>query len=534
MYERAKKFIRNQRIENNKLIREATTGITPKTSKMVFDMSNTDDVYAVDTNKRAYIKAIELVSSLLNSFHLPSRPALEYHGMIKNASDNSGIITDGIVKIGATIRTLMGHNIRINVPVIIKKKSLIEPAVFFYDNAPYVLCGTALDELIRRGSLEKSVLQRRMYSPPIDNPTHQDDLPKEGIIYHQNMFSPGFRNPMMFRRQYNKTAQVELQEPDKDSDRLSPYASQACGFCGYTLDKKDMTCPNCGSPRKANKVAQEYIDPDLAEIDPDLNVWDDTKIKERMEDPEEKDPDLRELVTKTEPDESTSYINELKQKIEHMHTILNMAYSDANKEEFKKILKGLYKELRDAKDKNKLMFASKTAQHKGEPRDRINIDTPVEPVEIFKDDLKDEMLDPAERCYGDYIGIGTKVKLKEDYEARDRGGSTIIIPKGQSGKVIKTEGDGKMLYVTFDGMGISTYVPMRMFKSSNLKKKIAQSNDGPDYVLNTFMRTTAATVDQVKNEIKNMIREGYQKIDIIDSINRKYPEQADEALDNIG
>jgi hypothetical protein len=41
---------------------------------------------------------------------------------------------------------------------------------------------------------------------------------------------------------------------------------------------------------------------------------------------------------------------------------------------------------------------------------------------------------------------------------------------------------------------------------------------------------TAATIDQVRNEVKTMLREGYCQVDIKDAIKRRYPEHAGEAL----
>jgi cytochrome c-type biogenesis protein CcmH/NrfF len=43
----------------------------------------------------------------------------------------------------------------------------------------------------------------------------------------------------------------------------------------------------------------------------------------------------------------------------------------------------------------------------------------------------------------------------------------------------------------------------------------------------------AATVEQVKHEIREMLREGYQDIDIQAAITQKYPDVAEEALSGL-
>ena len=202
----------SQRVANNKHIREAMRDMTPRTADLIFDLSNGDKgTKSVDINRRAHIKAIELVSNLITSFHLPVRPKLAYEGMIKEATDNGGNITDGVVRIGVVLRTLMGHKMNIDVPVIVRNASLVEPAVFFFQQAPYVMCGSALEELVKRGSLRKELQPRRMFSPPsYGQPMHPDDYPRTPITNQDNMFSPGARNPWTFRRYSSRDPKMDV------------------------------------------------------------------------------------------------------------------------------------------------------------------------------------------------------------------------------------------------------------------------------------------------------------------------------------
>ena len=86
-----------------------------------------------------------------------------------------------------------------------------------------------------------------------------------------------------------------------------------------------------------------------------------------------------------------------------------------------------------------------------------------------------------------------------------------MIPKGESGKVLRDmEGDGQMLFIHFQDLNFSAIIPNMMLKKAS--------------------RTAATTLDQVRNEVKAMLREGYQEVDIKEAVSRKYPEHADEAL----
>lgn len=445
IYRKSSQARRAKQKEANSKVRDALSGLNPKTSGLVFDLSSGKDGYKA--NNRAHVKAMELVAGLIGKFALPIRPKLSFQGMVKNASDKHGNIEDGVVNIGVELHTLMKHRAKIDVPVLIRSNSLLEPAVFFHNGAPYVMCEPALKELVRGGSLTKEMQPRGMFSGPIGDATSKD-LPRQPLINQENMYSPGARNPWTFKRHHNKEA-----------------------------------------------------------------------------------------------------------------------------------------------------------QHKAEPRKRTNIDTPTEMPELWDNDVPDETLDVSERRRDGLYEVGAKVKLTEDFQARERGGSNVLVPKGEIGIVMKDmEGDGKILHVCFEEMGLGAYIPKRMLKNASIKK-VSQVN-APEYIQETFLvehpagamtagykfgasssdggmvfydnidgewfafdgsensditasklnsegwhlfmnadaapfgqvswsKTASVTPDQVKNEVRQMIREGYTAIDIKEAISRRFPEQAAEALQGL-
>ena len=128
MYKEAQQVRRGKQKKVNSQVRSALRGLMPKNAKLTFDLTDNQNNH-IDINRNAKIKSIAIVSDLLDSFGLPSKAKLEYHGMLKNATNKNGDIEDGIVKIGAIISTLMAHKIAVDIPVIVKNKKLIEPAV---------------------------------------------------------------------------------------------------------------------------------------------------------------------------------------------------------------------------------------------------------------------------------------------------------------------------------------------------------------------------------------------------------------------
>lgn len=346
-YAKAFEIRKQQRTAINAKIGDAVRHLSPKKADMIMNLGTGKD--KVDVNRRAHVKAIELVSDLMAQFSLSSKPQLEYRGVIKNASDQHGVIEDGIVRIGAILRTVLGHKISVDIPVIIKNKTLLEPSLFFYDGAPYVMCAPAFDDLIKYGTLEKDVLPRSMYGPPIEHPEYE--MPRVPITNKENMYSPG---------------------------PIVPYS------------------------------------------------------------------------------------------LKRVH-----------------------------------------GEHKGKPRKRTNIDTPTEMPKLWED-YSDQMLDPACRDTSNFLWSGAKVTAKDSIEVRERGGGTIIVPKGESGIVLRDmANDGLMMYVEFPDLCLSAAVPARMLKSADVN------------------------VSQVKNEVRQMLREGYQKVDIKEAVQRLYPEQAAEVLQGL-
>lgn len=491
--------MRERRASNNMRIKDAMHDITPRTAGLVFDLSHGEDSKHLSTNSRANIKAVELVSTLLDSFSLPMRPRLEYYGMIKNAVDANGRINDGIIRIGAVIRTMMGHKTQVDIPVIVRANKLLEPAIFFYDSAPFVMCKQALEDLIKRGSLEKNSQFRRMFSPP----NGEGGVSRERIHNLEHMFSPGPRNPFNFRRQYSKkTASTDyLVSPPIPYDtfmngieslgwisgisNVGTYINNGRTYLNVSIndDNGDIVALT----RYGNQpAAADMIDIITNEFNVDVISEHEDAYYDMMDDQTSKEaqiwpnrPEKMQFMPSTDWREIFNpgysvYLNEDPSKL--------YAITDTV-EQAKQLL-----EERGAAGYivDKATGQRVTAQHKGEPRKRTNIDVETARPELWDHDVQDEMLDPAERRRNDLYGIGSEVVLTEDVQARQRGGKHFVIPSGERGKILKDmEGDGKMLYVDFKEMQVTMPVPKRMLRNAALINIKAYST--PDFVENTYM-----------------------------------------------
>ena len=226
-YKRAISNRRQKQAAINSKVKDALRGLTPRTAKLTYDLSH-DIRNVFDNDRNAYVKAMQTVADLVDSFGLPSRPRFSLCGMVKNATAGDGTITDGMIKINAVLNTLMGHRASIDIPVIVKDKNIVEPAVFFYDGTPYVMCKPAFDQLIKRGSLQRDVASRALYSPPVDGVVAEAEPARQPIINRQHMFSPGSMNPWRFRR-YS-------QRSDGKCNCGAPVAGPGANYCVRCLD----------------------------------------------------------------------------------------------------------------------------------------------------------------------------------------------------------------------------------------------------------------------------------------------------------
>lgn len=588
-YYEASKIRRKKQAEINSKVKNALSGLSPKTAKLNFDLSKDYD-NQIDQNANARIKAIALVSDLLNGFNIPSKAKIAYLGMEKRASTDDGVIKDGIIKLQATITTLMGHKAAIEVPVIVKDKTLIEPAVFFYDGAPYVLCGPAIDDLIKRGSLEKDMTTGSMYSPNLFQKWIEIDKHRKPIINKDNMFSPGVRNPWTFKR-YSQTI--------KDGYYNTEIPGYEIGWNLYILNGK--------------YIFENYWKGDTEWLFDNL-------------DPTDEGMEFQENATNTginnvNIDEMQKLLDQLgikfnlKEESETLMEAIEIGPREGQKEENDDDNYGKCEECGgavtsrtpleerfcpscltertiDEADYNYDEVFPKDAQK--EPRKRTNIDVPTEMPELW-DEMPDSMLDPAERNREGLISVGADVVAQNDIEVRERGGAQLIIPSGEEGKVIKdVKGDGMCLEVAWPALDMSAIVYSCCVKQAGKKyaiKKSAQM-ESPEYVQDSFIffpthgdarlevsgdegtayldktsnswssidgrlaeklnqdrwsaslttdlhpvelvwHKSAANIDQIKNEIREMLRDGYQKIDVVTAIKKRYPEQADEAIQGL-
>jgi len=516
-YNKFAKVRAEERKEVNQKVSGALSNLSPRTAQLKFDLSEKRET-KLDTNKNATVKALELVATLLSNFTLPSKPVLQYHGVIKNASDKNGVIADGIIKIGAQFRTLMGHRANIDIPVIVREKSLLEPALFFFDGAPYVMCGPALDDLIKRGTLMKDMQHRQMLSPPSDEKVSGADLPRVPVSNTQHMYNIGPRNPWTMRRHSEKKqAQAEQFMPFLEGiDRVRGMIEQSTQGINTVVSQLQQaydTVSYNGDVGTAITILQQVMEnPAAASVKPNIESLINWGQKQAQAGPvppssAEVAAGIEDVNLKQFSDEDLEALRlDAQERSDELGAGGNgVAPIDAS---------GAWDAVADARNISKELFSRGTKAAKDQ-RKRTNIDVPTEIPEVWEDEPQ-QYLDPAER-ERDTFGVGSNVKLIKDYEVRDRGGSTIIVPSGEQGRVVRDEkADGLCLYVEFPALGLMDVVPKKCLKPGKKSKKKA-----------------AVVQEQVDHLVQEMLREGYQTVDIKAAIKEHYPEHANEALSKL-
>lgn len=440
----------------NSQVKDAMRGLTPRTAKLTYDLSH-DLKNVFDNDRNAYVKAIQAVSNLIDSFALPSRPKYSLCGMVKSATAKDGTVTDGIIRINAILSTLMGHKASIDIPVIVREKMLIEPAVFFYDGAPYVMCKAAFDQLVKRGTLQKDLAPRSMYSAPFDGEVAEAEPPRQPIINRNHMFSPGSMNPWKFRR-YSQTTPRQI-------DPLSPEVVQ---------DPKELS-PDTTVEQMLGTLSKMKLAPDRQKVVNDLKR---TYLKD-----------------KDNPDTESFVRGWLEKEI-----IDSQEYMDIGKS----VSEGVGITPRDTG--RGIEYRTIDAAKEKVQRERTNIDTPTEMPELWGEYTEDQMLDPAERCRHDMVQVGSEVSLKKDFEVRERGGSQIVIPSGEEGKVIKDmKGDGMCMVVHFPVMHLDAVVPVKFLKGASFNQKadsqveVPKASGGTEVITVDELR---ARIDKYRNAIE--------------------------------
>jgi len=463
------KFKQNRKAERKNInagIRDALSGTTPRTAGLMFDLSRGDRGERLDNNRRAHIKAMELVSGLLGKFSLPVRPVLEYHGMVKKATDSNGIIEEGVIKIGVTLSTLLGHKARIDVPVIVRNKSLMEPAVFFYNEAPFVMCASAVEALVQRGSLYKELPPRRMFTPPTSGMPSQEDYPRTPIINYQHMFSPGARNPFNFRRNYSK-------HNEQDS-RFNAWMG---------IDKE------AGEPRKRTNIDVPTEMPPL---------W---------------------------PEEEGAMLDEAERDMTLLFGIGSDVVADSDIQVRERgggaliVPKGEEGKVVKSMEDGKMLYVHfpVMCMHAVVPKCMLRNASLNKIAQSGTPDFIDQTLMMSQ--YGQFLLGGSGQVELEGEEGSTAEGYAFINESGQWSPWDRSMGSTLLAQkLNTEGWSVHAIADAMPIEQASWSKSGSRR---------------AATVDQVKHEIRQMLREGYQDVDIKDAISSRYPEQAGEALQGL-
>lgn len=137
--------------------------------------------------------AILAVRAALASYDLPVDMRFHYAGMRRYQGHGAHHVSEGIVTVQASFRTLSGVQRTVDIPVIVHAGQVLEPAVVIENGAMHVIAQSTFDDLIDRGTIYQPVQSREtMFSPPPDQRPPQKWVP----VARPGLFGIGPNNRM--------------------------------------------------------------------------------------------------------------------------------------------------------------------------------------------------------------------------------------------------------------------------------------------------------------------------------------------------
>lgn len=120
----------------------------------------------LDQREHPGAAAILIVREALSQFDIPSQVEVTYKGMNRLSGHGQHHLTDGLINVQASFKSLSGHKHQIDVPVIVHGGYMVFPEVFVHQGQTEVMAQSAFDDMLQRGNVYEKMQDRlNMYSP---------------------------------------------------------------------------------------------------------------------------------------------------------------------------------------------------------------------------------------------------------------------------------------------------------------------------------------------------------------------------------
>jgi hypothetical protein len=181
----------HKRKDRQKLYEQTRGAVSKAGQRLLHDLGlRGEDHGRKVTAQTASKEAIELVYGILSSYVWLTPPKLAYGGIHRADQRFAQRELDhGVVTVTANVRTPIGVTLGIDVPVEIRNGHLLEPAVMFHSDTPYVISQSSIDRIMRDNSAWGQMPTRKMYQGPLDQSDNTVEAPMRTERRTPSMFS---------------------------------------------------------------------------------------------------------------------------------------------------------------------------------------------------------------------------------------------------------------------------------------------------------------------------------------------------------
>ncbi len=131
------------------------------------------------------------VQEALAPLRFPFGWTARYQGVKRTAGTGPFGVTDGVINMDVEFRTHLGARCHLQVPVFVRAGRALRPSVFIHEGHTSVITQTALDDILGAYTLTKPILDRQMFSPPVED----RGRPAREVITYPDMFKSSARKP---------------------------------------------------------------------------------------------------------------------------------------------------------------------------------------------------------------------------------------------------------------------------------------------------------------------------------------------------
>lgn len=150
--------------------------------------------------------AVQYAREALTEFQVPSQINLKYAGMKRKSGSGAHRMSEGVVWVDGSFRSMSGVQHHFDVPIIVRQGHMVYPEVIVHNGRPRIMAQSTFDDIAGTGEIYRDDPDRKhMYAPP---PNAHDEERRKQQPSHPTQ-STGLFGLTATLRGYRKDAQIE-------------------------------------------------------------------------------------------------------------------------------------------------------------------------------------------------------------------------------------------------------------------------------------------------------------------------------------